>query len=140
MRTNNELKSSDLIAFLPNGTQKKPEIVKIEYIEEALNEVLKHHDFEDSINAKLKEKGIIIESKITTYDKQAQAKTLYQNWFERGFKCEVMKPVQGILWKAGTVKISLEISYDFHPDDVEEVIEEKVEISSLDDIRQTLSA
>ncbi|MEA5554299.1 KGK domain-containing protein [Anabaena cylindrica UHCC 0172] len=62
---------------------------------------------------------------------------LYEKWFDEGIPCEILKLRSGG-WKKGKVKINLEISIEFCPDEPE-IEEIKEPESPLDDLRRMIN-
>lgn len=59
----------------------------------------------------------------------------YQNWFDGGIDCEILK-VNSQGWQKGKVK--LKITLEFEPDEPEETNNHHQSDTSLDDIRQIM--
>jgi hypothetical protein len=69
--------------------------------------------------------------------------TFYENWFGDGIDCEILR-IGGKGWKKGKVKIKVQVSLEFCPDELEiEETQANDEItqpeSPLDDLRQKIN-
>ncbi|WP_016948855.1 KGK domain-containing protein [Anabaena sp. PCC 7108] len=65
---------------------------------------------------------------------------LYEKWFDEGIPCEILKLRSGG-WQKGKVRINLEVSLEFCPDEreLEQITEIEEPESPLDDLRRMIN-
>jgi hypothetical protein len=65
---------------------------------------------------------------------------MYEKWFDEGIECEILKLRSGG-WQKGKVRINLEVSVEFFPDEpeIEETTDIKEPESPLDDLRRMIN-
>jgi len=66
-----------------------------------------------------------------------QKRYMYEKWFDEGIECEILKLRSGG-WQKGKVRINLEVSIEFCPDEPE-IEEIKEPESPLDDLRRMIN-
>ncbi|MEG4324404.1 KGK domain-containing protein, partial [Microcoleus sp. herbarium5] len=95
-------------------------MLKVEKLKETVNKVLPEYGLGETLNKSLKEQNLNIDVPLDTRLKRFS----YENWFGQGIDCEILKVgAQG--WKKGKIKIKLNVTIEFCPDepDVEETPE-----------------
>ncbi len=115
-------------------------MLKIEKLKETVNRVLPENGLGQTLNQFLSQQALNIDVPLTT-DLRGY---LYENWFGQGIDCEILRVgAQG--WKKGKIKLKLNVTIEFCPDEpeVEETPENnESEISApespLDDLRRQL--
>ncbi|MCC3446129.1 MAG: hypothetical protein JGK38_18000 [Microcoleus sp. PH2017_15_JOR_U_A] len=115
-------------------------MLKIEKLKEIVNGVLSESELGETVNKSLSEQKLDI---ALGYDRK-QGRYLYEKWFGDGIDCEILRVgAQG--WKKGKMKLKLNVTIEFCPDEPE--VEETPENnnsetnqpeSPLDDLRRQL--
>ncbi|MEG4055384.1 MULTISPECIES: KGK domain-containing protein [unclassified Microcoleus] len=115
-------------------------MLKVENIKETVNNVLPENELGETLNKSLKEQNLNIS---VPFDHR-QKRFSYENWFGQGIDCEILRVgAQG--WKKGKMKLKLNVTIEFCPDEPEfEETPENNESetskldSPLDDLRRQL--
>ncbi|WP_293251461.1 MULTISPECIES: KGK domain-containing protein [unclassified Microcoleus] len=115
-------------------------MLKIEKLKETVNRVLPENGLGQTLNQFLSQQALNIDVALTT----DQTRRLYENWFGEGIDCEILRVgAQG--WKKGKIKLKLNVTIEFCPDEpeVEETPENDESEASqpespLDDLRRQL--
>ncbi|MEG4304539.1 KGK domain-containing protein [Microcoleus sp. D3_18a_C4] len=117
-------------------------MLKIEKLKETLTyRVLSEYGLGETLNKWLKEQNLNIDVPLDTRQKRFS----YENWFGEGIDCEILRVgAQG--WKKGKIKLKLNVTIEFCPDEpgvVEETPENNESETSkpespLDDLRRQL--
>lgn len=113
-------------------------MLKVEKLKETVNKVLPENELGETLNRLLSKQKLDIDVGLNT-DKQTRA---YENWFGQGIDCEILRVgFQG--WKKGKIKLKLNVTIEFCPDEpeVEETPENNESETSqpespLDDLRR----
>ncbi|MEG5138071.1 MULTISPECIES: KGK domain-containing protein [unclassified Microcoleus] len=115
-------------------------MLKVEKLKEAVNGVLPEYGLGEALDSCLKRQKLYIDVGLAT----GQGHFLYENWFGQGIDCEILRVgTQG--WNKGKIKIKLNVTIEFCPDEpeVEETPENNESETSqpespLDDLRRQL--
>jgi hypothetical protein len=115
-------------------------MLKIEKLKETVNRVLPEYELGETLNKSLREQNLNIEIPLDNRQKRFS----YENWFGQGIDCEILRVgAQG--WKKGKIKLKLNVTIEFCPDEpeVEETPENNESETSqpespLDDLRRQL--
>ncbi|MBD1814665.1 hypothetical protein NDA07_12760 [Microcoleus vaginatus DQ-U2] len=115
-------------------------MLKVEKLKETVNEVMPEYGLGQTLNKSLSQQKLDIDVGLDTDEKP----NAYENWFGKGIDCEILRVgAQG--WKKGKMKLKLNVTIEFCPDEPE--IEETPENnesetskpeSPLDDLRRQL--
>ncbi|MEG4579282.1 KGK domain-containing protein [Microcoleus sp. MON1_C5] len=108
--------------------------------ETVVNRVLPEYGLGETLNKSLKEQNLNIDVPLDTRQKRFS----YEKWFGEGIDCEILRVgVNG--WKKGKIKLKLNVTIEFCPDEpeVEETPENNESETSqpespLDDLRRQL--
>ncbi|MEG4043759.1 KGK domain-containing protein [Microcoleus sp. Pol17_C1] len=115
-------------------------MLKVGKLKETVNRVLPEYGLGETLNKSLKEQNLHIDVPVDT----RQQRFSYDNWFGEGIDCEILRVgAQG--WKKGKMKLKLNVTIEFCPDEPEvaetpennESETSKPE-SPLDDLRRQL--
>jgi len=115
-------------------------MLKVGKLKETVNRVLPEYGLGETLNKSLKEQNLHIDVPVDT----RQQRFSYDNWFGQGIDCEILRVgAQG--WKKGKIKLKLNVTIEFCPDEpeVEETPENNESETSkpespLDDLRRQL--
>ncbi|MEG3911283.1 KGK domain-containing protein [Microcoleus sp. w1-18aA5] len=115
-------------------------MLKVEKLKETVNRAWPEYVLGERLSETLRQQNLNIDIGLTTN----QLRTAYENWFGEGIDCEILRVgAQG--WKKGKIKIKLNVTIEFCPDepDVEETPENNESETSkpespLDDLRRQL--
>ena len=115
-------------------------MLKVEKLKETVNKVLPEYGLGQTLDACLMRQKLYIDPGKTTDQKCY----LYEKWFDEGIDCEILRVgAQG--WKKGKIKLKLNVTIEFCPDEpeVEETPENNESETSqpespLDDLRRQL--
>jgi len=115
-------------------------MLKVEKLKETVNKVLPEYGLGQTLNQLLGQQQLKIDVGLTT-DQQHFS---YENWFGQGIDCEILRVgAQG--WKKGKIKLKLNVTIEFCPDEseVEETPENNESETSqpespLEDLRRQL--
>ncbi|MEB3230432.1 MAG: KGK domain-containing protein [Leptolyngbyaceae bacterium] len=142
--TTMNVSQDDLIAFYhPKIDNRKPEIIKVEYITESLEELIDGIQIEELLNERLKSKEITLPVVYQYHSKGVRhASQGRQYWFKDGLKCELLN-FGNQSWQKGKFRINLKVEMEFIPDKVESedsTEDEKSHDNSspLDEIRRSM--
>lgn len=113
-------------------------MLKVEKLKETVNGVLPENGLGEILNHLLSQQKLDIDVGLTT----DQTRYLYEKWFGEGIDCEILRVgAQG--WKKGKIKLKLNVTIEFCPDEpeVEETSENNESETSkpespLDDLRR----
>ena len=115
-------------------------MLKIETLKKTVNEVLPENGLGQTLNSSLSKQKLDIDVGLTT----DQTRYLYEKWFGEGIDCEILR-VGDQGWKKGKMKLKLNVTIEFCPDEPErEETPENNESetsqpeSPLDDLRRQL--
>ncbi|MBD1886200.1 KGK domain-containing protein [Microcoleus vaginatus] len=115
-------------------------MLKVEKLKETVNRVLPENGLGQTLNQFLSQQALNIDVPLTT----DQTRRLYENWFGEGIDCEILR-VGASGWKKGKIKLKLNVTIEFCPDEpeVEETPENNESETSkpespLDDLRRQL--
>jgi hypothetical protein len=89
-------------------------MLKIETLKETVNLVLPENGLGQTLNSSLSQKQLNIDVGLTT-DQQRNA---YEKWFGQGIDCEILR-VGANGWKKGKIKLKLNVTIEFCPDEPE---------------------
>ena len=115
-------------------------MLKIEKLKETVNRVLPEYGLGETLNKSLIEQQLTID---VNFDQNRQ-RFSYDKWFGEGIDCEILRVgAQG--WKKGKIKLKLNVTIEFCPDEpeVQETPENNESETSqpespLDDLRRQL--
>ncbi|MEG4007596.1 KGK domain-containing protein [Microcoleus sp. Pol11C1] len=115
-------------------------MLKVEKLKETVNRVLPEYGLGETLNKSLIEQQLTIEVNFDNNRKRFS----YDKWFGQGIDCEILRVgAQG--WKKGKIKLKLNVTIEFCPDEpeVEETPENNESETSkpespLDDLRRQL--
>ncbi|MEG4851953.1 KGK domain-containing protein [Microcoleus sp. B5-D4] len=115
-------------------------MLKIEKLKETVKNILPENELGYKLNLFLIQQALNIDVALTT----DQTRRLYENWFGEGIDCEILR-VGANGWKKGKIKLKLNVTIEFCPDEPEvgetpennESETSKPE-SPLDDLRRQL--
>ncbi|MEG4861831.1 MULTISPECIES: KGK domain-containing protein [unclassified Microcoleus] len=115
-------------------------MLKVEKLKETVNEVLPENGLGQTLNKLLREQNLNIDIPFDARQKRLSS----ENWFGEGIDCEILRVgAQG--WKKGKIKLKLNVTIEFCPDEpeVEETPENNESETSkpespLDDLRRQL--
>lgn len=115
-------------------------MLKVEKLKETVNEVLPENGLGQTLNSSLSKQKLDINVGLTT----DLTRYFYEKWFGEGIDCEILRVgAQG--WKKGKIKLKLNVTIEFCPDEpeVEELPENNESETSqpespLDDLRRQL--
>jgi len=115
-------------------------MLKIEKLKETVNRVLPEYELGETLNKSLREQNLNIDIPFDARQKRLSS----ENWFGQGIDCEILRVgAQG--WKKGKIKLKLNVTIEFCPDEpeVEETPENNESETSqpespLDDLRRQL--
>ncbi|MEG4851954.1 KGK domain-containing protein [Microcoleus sp. B5-D4] len=115
-------------------------MLKVGKLKETVNRVLPEYRLGETLNKSLKEQNLNIHVPVDT----RQQRFSYNNWFGQGIDCEILRVgAQG--WKKGKIKVKLNVTIEFCPDEpeVEQTPENNESETSkpespLDDLRRQL--
>jgi len=115
-------------------------MLKVEKLKETVNGVLPENGLGETLNRSLSQQKLDIDVGLTT----DQTRYLYEKWFGEGIDCEILR-VGANGWKKGKMKLKLNVTIEFCPDEpeVEETPENNESETSqpespLDDLRRQL--
>ena len=115
-------------------------MLKVEKLKETVNRVLPENGLGQTLNQFLSQQALNIDVPLTT----DQTRRLYENWFGEGIDCEILR-VGANGWKKGKMKLKLNVTIEFCPDEpeMEETPENNESETSkpespLDDLRRQL--
>ena len=115
-------------------------MLKVEKLKETVNGVLPENGLGETLNRSLSQQKLDIDVGLTT----DQTRYLYEKWFGEGIDCEILR-VGANGWKKGKIKLKLNVTIEFCPDEPEfEETPENNESetskpeSPLDDLRRQL--
>ncbi|MEG4318506.1 MULTISPECIES: KGK domain-containing protein [unclassified Microcoleus] len=115
-------------------------MLKVEKLKETVNGVLPEYGLGHTLNQLLSQQRLNIDVGLTT----DQTRYLYEKWFGQGIDCEILR-VGARGWKKGKMKLKLNVTIEFCPDEpeVEEIPENNESETSqpespLDDLRRQL--
>jgi hypothetical protein len=115
-------------------------MLKVEKLKETVNRVLPEDALGQRLGELLSQQKLYIDVGLNT-DQQTRA---YENWFGKGINCEILR-VGAHGWKKGKIKLKLNVTIEFCPDEpeVEETPENNESETSkpespLDDLRRQL--
>lgn len=89
-------------------------MLKVEKLKETVNRVLPEHGLGQTLNQFLSQQALNIDVPLTT----DQTRRLYENWFGEGIDCEILR-VGANGWKKGKIKLKLNVTIEFCPDEPE---------------------
>jgi hypothetical protein len=115
-------------------------MLKVEKLKETVNRVLPEYGLGETLNKSLIEQQLTID---VNFDQNRQ-RFSYDKWFGEGIDCEILRVgAQG--WKKGKIKLKLNVTIEFCPDEpeVQETPENNESETSqpespLDDLRRQL--
>jgi hypothetical protein len=115
-------------------------MLKVEKLKETVNRVLPENGLGQTLNNSLSEQNLNIEVGLTTN----QRRNAYEKWFGEGIDCEILRVgAQG--WQKGKIKLKLNVTIEFCPDEPEvedtpknNESETSQPESPLDDLRRQL--
>ncbi len=115
-------------------------MLKVEKLNETVNNVLPEYELGRTLDHLLSQQQLNIDVGLTT----DRTRYLYENWFGQGIDCEILR-VGAKGWKKGKIKLKLNVTIEFCPDEpeVEETPENNESETSkpespLDDLRRQL--
>ncbi|BAZ28346.1 hypothetical protein NIES4074_07770 [Cylindrospermum sp. NIES-4074] len=120
-------------------TQKLKEIIKRLFNKQKLGEELTTSFKSENLNVSVPASYTDTRGKNGTLSSRLD-RILYEKWFKEGIPCEVLQLRSGG-WQKGKVRINLEVSIEFCPDEpeIEETPEIKESESPLDDLRRMIN-
>ena len=115
-------------------------MLKVEKLKETVNKLLPEYALGEELNKSLSEQNLNIEVGLTTN----QRRNAYDKWFGKGIECEILRVgAQG--WQKGKIKLKLNVTIEFCPDEPEvedtpknNESETSQPESPLDDLRRQL--
>jgi len=115
-------------------------MLKVEKLKETVNGVLTEYGLGETLSNSLSRQNLNIDVGLTT-DK---TRYLYEKWFGEGIECEILR-VGAHGWKKGKIKLKLNVTIEFCPDEPEvedtpknNQSETSKPESPLDDLRRQL--